>query len=236
MTPAVKTLIIANVAVHLIQRLFTDYLRPELGLIALEVLPWSFQIWRPFTYMFLHNDLVHLFWNMFLLFMFGSEVERQWGARSFYRYYFLCGLGGALFAFIPFLGLLGVNIIGASGAAYGVLLAFGLLFPFRQILLFFVLPIQARYLVMAIGLVALVYSFGGPEGIAHAVHLGGFVTGYVLIRAVGVKPATRRASQLGMVGSVKEAYRKWRMKRLRRKFEQYYENRNKDRGGNGMVH
>lgn len=234
LTPAVKNLIIANMVVLVLQLLF----RPFTGWFVLEapkVLPWGFQVWRMLTYMFLHGGLGHLFWNMLLLFMFGCTIERAWGTRSFYRYYFLCGLGGALFALVPIGPIWSAQILGASGAVYGILLAYGVLYPYREILVLLMFPVQARYLVILLGFAAFVSSISGSEGVAHVVHLGGFVTGYILLRWVGIARGPSRAASAGFGGSVREAYRKWRMRRLRKKFESYYDKRSRG-GPPGAVH
>lgn len=244
LTPAVKTLLIANTVVFVLQRLFDPYIGPSMlgpGPFALSaplVLPWSFQVWRLGTYMFLHADFWHLFWNMFGLYMFGCAIEQQWGSRSFFRYYFLCGFGSALFALIPYGPIYGASIIGASGAIYGVLLAFAVMYPRQQILIWFVLPLEARYLVLIYGLISFVSAMSGAQGVAHIVHLGGLLTGFVLLRWVGVARSRRSAAgQQEFLGSVRNAYRRWRMKRLRKKFEAYYEKRSGDDGpGPGIVH
>jgi len=235
LTPAVKYLLIANTAVFVIQLLFEPYVTRWFSLSAPMVLPWNFQIWRLFTYMFLHGDFWHLFWNMFGLYMFGCAVEQQWGSRSFYRYYFMCGLGGALFAFIPYGPIWGVPIIGASGAIYGVLLAFAVIYPRVKIYLFFILPVEARWLVIFYGVMSFWSALAGAQGVAHSVHLGGLVTGFVLLRWVGIARSPRAVGQREFMGSVRDAYRKWRMKRLRKKFESYYEKRSKGNDPD-MIH
>jgi len=234
LTPAVRNLIIANMVGLVLQLLIP----PFTGWFVLEapkVLPWHFQVWRMFTYMFLHGGLGHLFWNMLMLFMFGCTIERTWGTRSFYRYYILCGLGGALFALLPFGPFWSAHILGASGAVYGILLAYGVLFPHNEILVLLMFPVQARYLVLLLGFAAFVSSISGAEGVAHIVHLGGFVTGYVLLRWVGIARRRTSLSGGGIGGPVREAYRKWRMKRLRKKFESYYDKRSGG-GPPGAVH
>lgn len=235
LTPAVKTLLIANAVVFVLQLLFEPYITRLFALNATQVLPWNFQIWRLGTYMFLHADFWHLFWNMFGLFMFGCAIEQQWGSRSFYRYYFLCGLGSALFALVPYDPIWGANIVGASGALYGILLAFAVMFPRQQILVYFVLPLEARYLVLIFAGISFVSALYGAQGVAHVVHLGGLVTGYVLLRWVGVARSRRPVGQQEVMGSVKDAYRRWRLKRLRKKFEQYYEKRSRG-DGPGTIH
>jgi membrane associated rhomboid family serine protease len=227
LTPGVKSLIIANAAAFLLQVLIRPlaswfWLSPTL------VLPPGFQLWRVLTYAFLHGDVTHLLFNMLALFMFGCSIERTWGTRLFVRYYLLCGLGAALFAFIPYGPFYSVPILGASGAIYGVLLAYGVLFPRNQIWVLMTFPVEARYLVMVWGFLAFVLSVAGADGVAHVVHLGGFLTGFALIRWSGFL----RSSAGGrgeVLGSVRDVYRRWRMRRLRKKFEAYYEKRS---GGN----
>ena len=230
LTPAVRNLLVANGVIFVLQQLLDPYVTRVFALSAPLVLPWNFQVWRLATYMFLHAEFWHLFWNMFALFMFGCSIEQEWGSRSFYRYYFLCGLGSALFALLPFDPIWGLPIIGASGAIYGILVAFAGLFPYRQILVFFVFPLQARYLVLIFGLMSFASAFWGAQGVAHIVHLGGLATGFVLLRWVGLARPRRAVGQREFMGSMRDAYRRWRMKRLRKKFEDYYEKRS---GGNG---
>ncbi len=231
MTPAVKNLIIANVVVYVLQVLIQNF-TAWFTLVPSLVLPWNFEIWRVATYMFLHDryGLSHILLNMFGLFIFGCAIERTWDSRSFYRYYFLCGLGGAAFAFLSYLfWSSNIPILGASGAVYGVMIAFGYLFPRQQVLLFFVFPMEARFFVAMFGILAFASSINGQQGVAHSVHLGGLVTGYLLLRWVGVAGRGRRRSLGGLRaelgGSWRDAYRRWRMKRLRKKFEDYYEKR-----------
>jgi rhomboid family protein len=238
LTPGVKALIIANGVVFLLQLLIPSleswfWLSPSL------VLPWNLQLWRVGTYMFLHGGVTHLLFNMLALFMFGCSVERTFGTTLFYRYYFLCGLGGALFAFIPYGPFYQIPIIGASGAIYGVLLAYGVLFPYNRILVFLTFPVEARYFVIAYGFLAFLFSVGGsPGGVANIVHLGGLATGFALFRWFGY--ARARARPVVAAGrpldSIRDVYRRWRMKRLRRKFEAYYEKRSGGGNDPNMIH
>ena len=234
LTPGVKAIIIANMAAFLLQLIFEPF-SSWLWLSPSLVLPWSFEIWRVGTYMFLHGELTHLFFNMLMLFMFGCSIEREWGTHSFYRYYFICGLGAALFSFVPYGPFYEIPILGASGAIYGILLAYGMLFPNRQILIFLTFPVEARNLVAVLGFIAFAMSVASPtDGVAHVTHLGGFITGYVLLRWVGVA-RRRRAFAEGpdLIGGLKGVFRRWRMKRLRKKFNSYYEKRS---DGNDPPH
>ncbi len=143
-------------------------------------------IWQIFSYMFLHNTsgFMHIFFNMYALLIFGIPIEQEWGSKRFLIYYLACGTGAGLCIFI--INLISMNIgyfiptIGASGAVFGLLLAFGILFPDAELLLFFVLPIKAKYLVLLYGGIELYLElFGGQSPISHIGHLGGLLTGLI---------------------------------------------------------
>jgi membrane associated rhomboid family serine protease len=163
-------------------------LRPEL---VIE----KHYLWQPATYMFLHGNFMHLFLNMYALLIFGVPVEQAWGSRRFLIFYLFTGAGAGITILIlnTFLG--GINYItptiGASGAVFGLLLAFGMLFPDAEILLFFILPIKAKYLVFLYGGIEL-YSLiasSGQSPISHAGHLGGIFFGiiyFLVIRKRGI--------------------------------------------------
>src|SRR6202008_2569552 len=140
----------------------------------------GFYPWQLFTYMFMHGGLMHLLFNMFALWMFGMELENTWGSRKFMLYYLICGVGAGLSnLFIgPLFGPAGPTV-GASGAIYGVLIAFGMMFPDRPIFVYFLLPIRARYFVL-IYITLEVYAgiTGTADGIAHFAHLGGAAVGF----------------------------------------------------------
>ena len=179
-TPWVLRLILANIAVFFLQQatpaindLFV--LVPAYGLTR----PWTFV-----TYMFLHDPsgFGHIFFNMLTLFFFGPRVEARLGGRSFLGLYFTSGIAGALLS-IPFTPY--VPIVGASGAIYGVLLAYAMFWPRDQMLIWGIIPVEARVMVLVMTALTLWGGFGGPGGrIAHFVHLGGFVGGYLFIKAM----------------------------------------------------
>ena len=176
----------------------------------------SGMIWQLVTYMFLHStvDPLHILFNMLALWMIGSEIERTWGTRRFLKYYFICGIGAGVCVVIMALvfGQLGISTIGASGAIYGLLLAFGLMFP-DMTMFFLVFPIKAKYLVMILGALAFFFSIsGGNGGISYVAHLGGLLVGFVYLRAPMM--------QLDAV-SLKRRYDKWKLGRAKRKFEVY---------------
>lgn len=143
-------------------------------------------LWQVFTYMFLHSpyDLVHIFFNMYAVLIFGMPVESAWGGRRFLFYYLFCGVGAGISIFV--INLISHDVgfimptIGASGAVFGLLLAFGVLYPNSEILLFFILPIKAKYLVVLYGLTELYFElFGGQSNISHIGHLGGLLFGLI---------------------------------------------------------
>ncbi|MEZ4813765.1 MAG: rhomboid family intramembrane serine protease [Bdellovibrionota bacterium] len=161
----------------------------------------SGSIWQILTYPFLHGGLFHALFNAVFIYMLGSEFERRWGTSKFLKYYFICGIGGALLQLlVSFVGLYlfpdlaaslaRTPIIGASGAIYGLFVAFGLVFGDTYVLLFFVLPIKAKHFVAIITFIALfsaVFYLDAASGgdVAHLVHLGGLITGFLYLRWKG---------------------------------------------------
>jgi membrane associated rhomboid family serine protease len=146
-----------------------------------------FRPWQLVTYMFLHAGFSHILFNLFALWIFGQSIEAFWGTKRFVIYYLLTGIGAALIHMLVAGG--GAPTIGASGAVYGILLAFGMMFPDRYIVLLIPpVPIKAKYFVMIFGAIELFSGLTRPgSGIAHFAHLGGMIVGYVLIRIWGLK-------------------------------------------------
>lgn len=183
LTQAIKYLLIINCGIFLFQQFIP--LINWFGMKPYEVFP-KFHIWQVFTYMFLHGGIWHLLFNMFVLWMFGCEVERTLGTREFVKYYFICGVGAGIFHLILNFNST-IPVVGASGAIYGVMVAFAVLFPERVItlLLFLILPVQvkAKYLVMFFaGLSLFLGTFGGNDGVAHFAHLGGMAVGFLYLK------------------------------------------------------
>ena len=141
-------------------------------------------VWQFVTYLFTHGGFWHLFLNMFVLYIFGAELEKLWGSREFLSYFFFSGISAGICAYIFSNSL----TVGASGAIYGLLLAYGITFPNRMLLLYFFIPIRAKYLVIIFGALEFVASIasaaGFHDGIAHIAHLGGLVGGgiYIIIK------------------------------------------------------
>ena len=211
LTRAVKTIMISCVVVFLYQFISQAITgRSEINLIfgLIPVLVWKkFFIWQLFTYAFLHGGLFHLLFNMFALWMFGCELERHWGSRVFIKYALVTGIGAGISTVIVSPNL-AIPTIGASGLVYGILLAYGLLFPNRMIYLYFLFPIKAKYFVLIFGALELFASWSGStDNIAHLAHLGGMLFGFVYLRYYSLLSGLRRY------------YYQTKKKRLRRKFK-----------------
>ncbi|MBI4178244.1 rhomboid family intramembrane serine protease [bacterium] len=168
---------------------FWDYL----ALVPSAVFQYS-TLWMIVTYMYVHFDLMHLLFNALGIWFFGPDIERILGGKRFFYYYTACGLGGALAACV---GYPNSVIIGASGALYGLLVAFAVHFPYRPVLLFGVAPIESRWLAVLYGLISVVGGIQGTGGTAHLAHLGGLITGLAIFAGAGkFKSAVRRPSLL----------------------------------------
>ncbi len=181
-TPTNKALILANVGVFVLQLLGTG-----LTLFALWPLQSGlFRPWQLLTYGFMHGSWLHIFFNLFAVFMFGSEVERLFGARRYLIYYLACVIGAALMHMIvvTVANLPPAPVLGASGGVFGLLLAFGMAYPRRELIIFPIpVPIQAWLAVTLYGAMELFLGVTRTaSGIAHFAHLGGMATGFVMIR------------------------------------------------------
>jgi membrane associated rhomboid family serine protease len=218
MTPAVRWIIWANVAAFLLAIVFRE-VTTYFGLSPAAVIERRF-IWQPATYMFLHAGLFHILFNMLGIWMFGVELERTWGTRYFARYYAITGVGAAvttiLVSLLPFDATAGTYraiTVGASGALYGLLMAYAIYFPHRPILMFMLFPIPARYFVIIVGAISFLSATGagGSSGVAHVAHLGGMIFGYLYLQN----------GRGGLSAEIKYRYLKWKMNRLRRRFDVY---------------
>lgn len=202
--PVIKNLLIINAVIFLIQALgeriaassgltLSDILTKYFALIPIggfpigtlgnEIIEWSFYPWQLITYQFMHGSFSHILFNMFSLWMFGMEIENFWGSKKFLYFYLLCGVAAGLcHMFIsPLLGASAAPTIGASGAIYGVLAAFALLFPNRLIFLYFFIPIKAKYLITIMIVMEFMLIDSANSGIAHLAHLGGALAGFIFI-------------------------------------------------------
>ena len=189
-TPAVKLLLIVNVAVFVIVNVAVVSLDPFLesrifmlfGLVPSLV--WSnFYLWQLFTYQFLHGGLFHILFNMLALWMFGCNLERRWGTEFFFKYYFVSVVGGGILNAVLVPGQSAPSI-GASAGIYGILLAYGLIYPNQIVYFYFLFPIKMKHFVWIIGGIAFYSSItAGQSGIAHLAHLGGMLFGYLYLRS-----------------------------------------------------
>jgi membrane associated rhomboid family serine protease len=231
-TPAVRILLYVNIGVYLVSLVFPMIvlwfgLQPEL--VVKE-----FRLWQPVTYMFLHTPgPTHILFNMLVLWMFGVDLERTWRTPFFVKYYFVTGVGAGLLTiaacYLPFRAthaLYGQNIIGASGALYGLMLGYAMWFPNRPILMFLFFPIPAKYFVAILGAIQFIMSFQGGGGVSAVTHLGGLAIGYIYLQS----------GRGGITAEIKYRYLKWRMNRLRRKFDVYSGGRSEKSNWDRHVH
>lgn len=182
--PVVKNLLIINVLVFILQNVL-DKRMNFTQLIGLWPINSSmFQPWQPVTHMFAHGGMFHIFFNMFALWMFGRVLENLWGSKKFLIFYMLSGLGAAALhlAVQYFAGTFSVAV-GASGAVYGLLVAFAFLFPNTPLYLMFIpIPIKAKWAITGILVLDLIFGFSSANtGVAHAAHIGGAITGFIIV-------------------------------------------------------
>jgi membrane associated rhomboid family serine protease len=222
LSSALKAIILANVAMFLVTTIAPSLLL-VLGLIPAAVTR-DFWVWQLGTYMFLHGGILHILFNMLALWMFGTELEHLWGTRFFLKFYFVTGIGAGvlttLFSLLPFGFAQALHhsvVVGASGAIYGLLLAYAMYFPDRPIYMYFVFPIPAKIFVLIMGAIAFYSSMsevGG--GVANATHLGGLLVGYVYLKSL-----RKGGGRNDPLAELKYRYLKWKINRLRKKFDVY---------------
>ena len=183
-TDAIKLIISINFLIFILQYFsgIEDKLFTIFGIVPSKTFG-EFMLWQPFTYLFFHGGIWHVLINMFVLWMFGSELEKYWGKSEFLRFFFVTGVGSGLVTVLFGLSS-STPVVGASGAIYGVLLAYGLMFPNRLVYLYFLIPIKVKYLVILIGTIAFFSSLNpGYSNISHLTHLSGMIIGFVYLRS-----------------------------------------------------
>jgi membrane associated rhomboid family serine protease len=240
MPPGVKWLLISNIA------LFVVYFFSVQGGMGgffqhFQLIPalvvGTLAIWQLFTYMFLHDPhgFGHILFNMLMLWMFGKDLENGWGTRRFLKFYFICGIGAGLCVVIGnyLFGNPNIRTIGASGAIYGLLLAFGMTYPNVTVYFSFLFPIKAKYFVMIMGAIAFLSSFGANTGVSNVAHLGGMLFGFLYLRSERAsarlgQPRRSTSSSSDFIGNLRQRYKQWQVERARRKFQVYM--RKHDRG------
>jgi len=225
-TPVVKKLMIFNAAVFILQQVgglvSPGYLESFFGL-SHGGLAYRFMIWQPFTYMFLHGGWLHIFFNLIALWMFAGEVENIMGEKRFIRFYILSGIGAGIFISIMNYYTFSMHgtspvTIGASGAIYAILLAYGITWPNREVLLYFVFPVKIKYLLIGFGLMEFfgtLSSVSGPGGgISHIGHLGGLISGFLIFRRMRQGSASVGAGKPSFLDEIE------RKRRLKKKQEE----------------
>jgi membrane associated rhomboid family serine protease len=180
-TEIVRFLILSNVTIFAVQEIFKlqGLLSYNFGLIPAAF--FAGKIWMIVTYMFLHANFWHIFFNMLALWMFGSILEQEWGSKEFLKYYLLTGLGGGL-SYALFNMHSTVPTVGASGAIYGLLAAYAVLFPENIIYVYFIIPLKAKWFALIFGAIEFLSSFSRESGVAHLAHLGGMAIGYLYLK------------------------------------------------------
>ncbi len=213
LTPMVKKLIIVTGAAFVLTYLPAQIFGWAYPYFLFGLEPYAvihhLAIWQLATYLFLHAGFFHIIFNLFALWMFGPDLEKEWGGSQFLFFYFLTGIGAGIVNVLLMPSSTSMTI-GCSGAIYGLLLAYGLTFPDRLIYLYFLIPIRAKWFALLMGVIEFVSSFGTPgSGVAHVAHLGGMLFAYFYLR--GVRMPFR----------IQGRYDDWRRARLRKKFESY---------------
>ncbi len=171
-------------------------------------------IYQVFTYMFVHFGIMHVLFNMLGLYFFGVPIEQSWGTRGFIKFYLLCGVVAGLCVLVAnmLVGDWGTPTLGASGAIFGVLVAFGIMFPDSIILMFFLFPMKAKYAVIIYVAVELLTTMGPNTGVSTVAHLGGAAFGYIYLK---YRMPSMKLPDIG------NAYRQWKLQRAKKKFQVY---------------
>lgn len=220
LTPWVKRLMIINGVLFVVQFVagfagFADNSITETFGISHKGFIQELKLWQIFTYMFLHGGWMHILFNLLAMWMFAGSLEQIWGSEKFIRYYLFCGTGAGVFIALmnwyvyAKTGLANPVTIGASGAIYGILLAYGLTWPNQKVLLYFIFPIKMKYLLILFGLLEFIGTFNGAGGsISHIGHLGGLVSGLIYLKLI---PRKKRVAKKD--GFIETFLKKRRLKR-----------------------
>ena len=187
-TDAIKILVSVNFCIYILQSVSgkEDAFFRLFGLVPSTFMS-DLMLWQPFTYMFFHAPfyssvgISHILLNMLGLWVFGRELEQAWGKTKFLRYYFITGIGSGLITY--FFQMSSDNpVIGASGAVYGILLAYGVSYPNRMLYIWGLIPVRSMWLVIIMGSIAFFGLLGNADGISHVTHISGMLIGYVLLK------------------------------------------------------
>jgi membrane associated rhomboid family serine protease len=230
MTTAVKWLLIVNCGMFLfsflLERVGYGALLLPFALIPQWVV-FKLALWQPVTYLFLHSTsgFGHILMNMLTLWMFGTPLESVWGTRRFLQYYFFCGVGAGVCVIVlnALFGSMNIRTIGASGAIYGLLLAFGILFPRAIIYFFGLFPIEARWYVLIMGAIVFLSALGDTGGsVSHFAHLGGMAFGYAFLKlGMGAAKGRGPVIRFSLREEINGRYQEWKLQRAKKKFQVY---------------
>ena len=178
----VKLLLIMNIAVFILMEISgqKNILFQIFGLVPRAVFQ-EYKLWQTLTYLFIHGGFIHILFNMFVLWMFGKDLEIDWGKNEFLIFYFVCGIGAGLITVLISMNSF-VPIVGASGAIYGVLVAYGFTYPNRIVYLYGLFPLKVKYLILGLGLIAFFASLSAAQSsVSHITHLSGMIIGIIYI-------------------------------------------------------
>ncbi len=241
-TKAVKWLIVINAVVLLFTTLLhtADENLYDLVIALFALGPYRVMhgfVWQLATYSFLHEGILHLLFNMLGLWMFGAQLELDWGRKKFLEFYFFCVVAAALTTVaVSYTGLGGITpvtkTVGASGGVFGILMAFGMIYGDREIMLFPIpISMKAKYFVAGIAFITLISAIsastsGHGGGIAYMAHLGGLLFGFLYVKFLPRQGLTFGASERYF--SVRNSYYRWKRRRAARKFEVYMRQHNRE--------
>ena len=178
----VKILLIINIIVFVLMELSgqKNVLFQIFGLVPHAVLS-EYKLWQTCTYLFVHGGYLHILFNMFVLWIFGKDLEKDWGGKEFLIFYFLCGMGAGFFTVLISMNSF-IPIVGASGAIYGLLAAYGFSYPNRVVYLYGIFPLQVKYMVLGLGAIAFIASLSAERSnVSHITHLSGMIIGIIYI-------------------------------------------------------
>ena len=230
LTPIVKLLIITNVIVFSFEFLFKGFviadipfkiwwmknfaLMPLNGLNVGNGIVFNFEIWQLITYQFLHGDFWHLFFNMFMLWMFGRELEEFWGSAKFVSFYLLCGVGAGLLHMLVSISLGQIApAVGASGSLYGLFFGFIMFNPDRRLIIFPIfIPLKAKWIGIGLVIISVIGGLNSSDGIAHFAHLGGGIMGVLLVKfgeTIPIFNVARRLIKFGIPSNEYPQNNKW---------------------------
>lgn len=226
LTPMVKRLLVATAVAFVLTYFPLKIAGWRLPYAIFGLTPYAvthaFYLWQPFTYLFLHAGFFHIIFNLYVLWVFGPEVENAWGGNQFLFYYFLTGAGAGVIDVLLGPSSL-VMTIGCSGALFGVMLAYGVLFP-NRIIYYLIIPMKAKWFVAIIAVIEFVDLLGSPNsGVSYIAHVSGLAIGYLYLRGPGLSPGLRRR------------YDDWRRAKLRKQFEVYMRDQKKEKDPNHWV-